>query len=91
MSCPSSRPDLLDCRLAGTQNIVDMGIGVLSHFQAMESKGTMTREEAQKQAFACLQDMRFEGDKACLGERLHPDDADATCSSRNWMGSRWGT
>jgi len=58
---PQFKRRLLDRRMAGTQNIVEMGIGVLSHFQAMEIKGTLTHEEAQKQAFSCLEDLRFEG------------------------------
>lgn len=58
---------------------VESGLGILKSFQQREAAGEMTREEAQKQAFAAVSAMTFKPDGYLYAYdydvtmRLHPD------------------
>jgi methyl-accepting chemotaxis protein len=58
---------------------VESGLGILKSFQQREASGELTRDEAQKQAFAAVAAMRFTPDGYLFAYdydvtmRLHPD------------------
>ena len=58
---PQFKARLLARRMAGTRSTVELGLGVLAHYQALEAKGELTRPQARKAALAVLQDLRYEG------------------------------
>ena len=58
---PQFKARLLARRMAGTRSTVELALGVMSHFQALEAKGELTQALAQKAAYAVIQDMRYEG------------------------------
>ncbi|MGI2035118.1 methyl-accepting chemotaxis protein [Rhizobium panacihumi] len=66
-------------RYAMLRTQVESGIGIMKSFQAREAKGEMSREEAQKQAFAAIASMTFQPDGYLyaydydITMRLHPD------------------
>jgi methyl-accepting chemotaxis protein len=52
---------LMDARMRKTQSLVESAWGVMAHFQELEAKGTLTREQAQLQAKETLRALRYEG------------------------------
>lgn len=51
--------DTWDARLEATRNHVDIAIGMLKHFHALERAGTLSPEEARNQAQAAIMQLRY--------------------------------
>lgn len=51
--------DTWDARLAATRNHVDIAIGTLNHFHALERAGTLSPEDARNQARAAIMQLRY--------------------------------
>src|SRR6478752_7475692 len=47
-------------RQAKTQHMVDVGYGILAHYQKLESEGKLTREQAQAAAIAEIKSLRYD-------------------------------
>src|SRR6201991_2585989 len=54
------RAQMISDRQAKTQQMVDVGYGILSHYQKLESDGKLTREQAQAGAMAELKSLRYD-------------------------------
>ncbi|MCZ4305317.1 methyl-accepting chemotaxis protein [Zoogloeaceae bacterium G21618-S1] len=57
------RSELLDAEQRRTEDVVSTAGYVLEHYQALETTGAMSRDEAQKQALDSLRRVRFEDGK----------------------------
>ena len=57
---PQYRENITKRRMAAAHDVVDLGIGVLKHYQAMEVKGLLSQDEAKKQALACIRGLRYD-------------------------------
>ena len=44
-----------------TQHVVQSAAGILKYFHGLESAGTLSREDAQKQAMEVVRDLRYDG------------------------------
>ena len=42
-----------------TQHVVETSVGILKHFHALETAGTLSREQAQKQAMTLVGSLRY--------------------------------
>lgn len=51
--------DTWDARLTATRNHVDIAIGMLAHFHSLERAGTLSSEEARRQAQAAIMQLRY--------------------------------
>ncbi|MCG8511585.1 MAG: cache domain-containing protein, partial [Rhodospirillales bacterium] len=54
------RVNLMEDRKIKTQHVVDTVVTLVSYYQSMEVSGEVTREEAQKAAFAAVEKMRYD-------------------------------
>nr|WP_204126539.1 methyl-accepting chemotaxis protein [Pseudomonas ogarae] len=45
-----------------TRQVVEVSMNILEHFHSMEKAGTLSREDAQKQAVAMVRKLRYDGD-----------------------------
>ncbi|GLR87971.1 methyl-accepting chemotaxis protein [Bradyrhizobium iriomotense] len=54
------RAQMVADRQAKTQQMVDVGYGILSHYQKLESEGKLTREQAQAAAQAEIKSLRYD-------------------------------
>ena len=59
----ASRTQLIEAEMRRVDDVVTTAGFVFEHFHALETAGTMSREEAQKQALETLRRVRFEGGK----------------------------
>ncbi len=57
------RTAIMDEKRLATRHIVEVAHGVVGHYEAAARTGTLTREEAQRQALAAVKAMRYEGDE----------------------------
>jgi methyl-accepting chemotaxis protein len=55
-----TRHDLMDDREIKTRHIVEVGTTLLQYFQDQEAQGRLTRDEAQAQALAAVDKLRYE-------------------------------
>ena len=62
---------LLDGRAIKTQHLVESGLGVLQYFHQRQLGGELTEQQAQQQAAAVLQGMRYDGNEYFW---IHSDD-----------------
>jgi len=44
-----------------TQHVVQTAVGILKHYQGLEASGTLSREQAQKQAIEVIRNLRYGG------------------------------
>ncbi len=51
--------DLYSAKVQKTQHVVQSAAGVLTYFQSLEAAGTLTREQAQKQAMETVRGLRY--------------------------------
>src|SRR5690606_31246526 len=51
--------DTWDARLAATRNHVDIALGMLKHFHALERAGTLSSDDARRQAQAAIMQLRY--------------------------------
>jgi methyl-accepting chemotaxis protein len=51
--------DLYTAKVQKTQHVVQSAAGVLTYFQGLEAAGTLTREQAQKQAMEAIRGLRY--------------------------------
>ncbi len=68
----SGRTELLEQKKVMTQLLVESAYSVLDHFHAMESKGTLTREQAQQRAKEVIRDLRYQGSEYFWINDTHP-------------------
>jgi methyl-accepting chemotaxis protein len=54
------RSQMVADRQAKTQQMVDVGYGILAHYQKLESEGKLPREQAQAAAIAELKSLRYD-------------------------------
>jgi methyl-accepting chemotaxis protein len=54
------RGQMMTDRQAKTQQMVDLGYGILTHFQKQEADGKLTREQAQAAALAEIKGLRYD-------------------------------
>jgi methyl-accepting chemotaxis protein len=54
------RAQMVADRQAKTRQMVDVGYGVLTHYQKLESEGKLTREQAQAAAMAQIKSLRYD-------------------------------
>ncbi|MDA9441399.1 chemotaxis protein [Bradyrhizobium sp. CCBAU 51745] len=54
------RSQMIADRQAKTQHMVDVGYGILAHYQKLESDGKLTREQAQAGAMAEIKSLRYD-------------------------------
>lgn len=54
--------DLYSAKVQKTQHVVQSAAGVLTYFHSLESAGTLTREQAQKQAMDAVRGLRYAKD-----------------------------
>jgi methyl-accepting chemotaxis protein len=54
------RSQMIADRQAKTQHMVDVGYGILTHYQKLESDGKLTREQAQAAAMAEIKSLRYD-------------------------------
>ncbi|MEK1939610.1 MAG: methyl-accepting chemotaxis protein, partial [Pseudomonas sp.] len=52
--------DLYSAKVQKTQHVVQSAAGVLTYFQSLEAAGTLTREQAQKQAMETVRGLRYD-------------------------------
>jgi methyl-accepting chemotaxis protein len=57
---PLFKQSLLEQRQAGCRNMVEAAIALMADCQAMEQKGELSREEAQRRAYRSVQALRFD-------------------------------
>ena len=73
--------DLYTGKEQKTRHVVETAAGVLQYYQAQESAGTLTREEAQKQAMQAVRALRYDkGDYFWINDLtprmvMHPTNA----------------
>ncbi|MDH1265931.1 methyl-accepting chemotaxis protein [Pseudomonas sp. GD03944] len=53
--------DLYAAKGEKTQHVVQSAVGILTYYQKLEAAGTLTREEAQKQAMDVIRGLRYAG------------------------------
>ncbi|SDQ01356.1 methyl-accepting chemotaxis protein [Ectopseudomonas guguanensis] len=53
--------DLYHSKAEKTEHVVQSAAGILKHFHALESAGSLSREEAQKQAMELVRGLRYDG------------------------------
>ena len=68
--------DLYHSKAEKTEHVVQSAAGILKHFHALESAGSLSREEAQKQAMELVREM-------CRRDRARPKRPSPICSMRN--------
>ncbi len=51
--------DLYSAKVQKTQHVVQSAAGVLTYFQSLEAAGTLTRDQAQKQAMETVRGLRY--------------------------------
>ncbi len=66
------RGELLADRQSKTQNLVEVGYSILMRYHALETSGTLSREEAQKQALAVLKGLRYNEKDYFWVNDMHP-------------------
>lgn len=54
------RSQMIADRQAKTQHMVDVGYGILAHYQKLESDGKLSREQAQAAAMAEIKSLRYD-------------------------------
>ncbi|MBR0880813.1 methyl-accepting chemotaxis protein [Bradyrhizobium japonicum] len=54
------RAQMVADRQAKTQHMVDVGYGILTHYQKLESEGKLPREQAQAAAIATIKSLRYD-------------------------------
>ncbi|MGY2938838.1 hypothetical protein ACVWZ6_008440 [Bradyrhizobium sp. GM6.1] len=54
------RAQMIADRQAKTQHLVDVGYGILAHYQKLESEGKLPREQAQAGAIAEIKSLRYD-------------------------------
>ncbi|MGY4533088.1 methyl-accepting chemotaxis protein [Pseudomonas sp. TE3786] len=54
--------DLYSAKVQKTQHVVQSAAGVLTYFHSLETAGTLTREQAQKQAMEAVRGLRYAKD-----------------------------
>lgn len=54
------RAQMVSDRQAKTQHMVDVGYGILAHYQKLESEGKLTHEQAQAAAIAQIKSLRYD-------------------------------
>ena len=54
------RTQMVTDRQAKTQHMVDVGYGIMAHYQKLESEGKLTREQAQAAAMAEIKSLRYD-------------------------------
>ena len=54
------RAQMVADRQAKTQQMIDVGYGILAHYQKLESDGKLTREQAQAAAIAEIKSLRYD-------------------------------
>ncbi len=54
------RAQMMADRQAKTQHMVDVGYGILAHYQKLESDGKLSREQAQAAAMAEIKSLRYD-------------------------------
>ncbi len=54
------RAQMIADRQAKTQHMVDVGYGILAHYQKLESEGKLPREQAQAGAIAEIKSLRYD-------------------------------
>jgi methyl-accepting chemotaxis protein len=54
------RTQMIADRQAKTQHMVDVGYGILAHYQKLESEGKLSREQAQAGAMAEIKSLRYD-------------------------------
>lgn len=55
------KTSMLEDRKQKTQNLVEVGVGTLAHFQKLAAEGKMSEEEAKNAAKETLRDLRYGG------------------------------
>lgn len=63
LSLMELRRQMLADRYAFTENVVELGYGVLEHHRDLAASGVMSVEEAQAAALAALRGLRYRGDE----------------------------
>lgn len=63
---------LYDARVEQTRNAVENTQGILEHLHRLERTGTLSREQAQRQALAIVRDLRYAGDEYFFVHDLRP-------------------
>ena len=53
--------DLYASKAEKTEHVVQSAAGILKHYQGLESAGSLSREEAQKQAMEVIRGLRYDG------------------------------
>ena len=59
---PVTEHKIMEGKMAGTRNVVEVAYGILVHYDDMARTGAITHEEARKGALECLRNLRY-GDK----------------------------
>jgi len=54
------RAQMVTDRQAKTQHMIDVGYGILAHYQKLESEGKLAREQAQAAAIAEIKSLRYD-------------------------------
>ena len=54
------RAQMMTDRQAKTQQMIDIGYGILNHYQKLEAAGTLKRDDAQKAAIQELKGLRYD-------------------------------
>src|SRR5947208_2560430 len=54
------RAQMMTDRQAKTQQMIDIGYGILTHYQKLEADGKLPRADAQKAAIAEIKDLRYD-------------------------------
>ncbi|WP_425914742.1 cache domain-containing protein [Pseudomonas sp. GWSMS-1] len=55
------RTDLYAAKAEKTQHVVQSAAGILQHYQSLEAAGSLSREDAQKQAMETIRGLRYAG------------------------------
>ena len=53
--------DLYASKSEKTEHVVQTAAGILKYYQGLEAAGTLSRDEAQKQAMALIRELRYDG------------------------------
>ena len=53
--------DLYAGKSEKTEHVVQTAVGILKYYQGLEAAGTLSRDEAQKQAMAVIRELRYDG------------------------------
>ncbi|MGY3426502.1 signal transduction histidine kinase [Bradyrhizobium sp. F1.13.4] len=76
------RAQMIADREAKTQHMVDVGYGILAHYQKLESEGKLPREQAQAGAIAEIKSLRYDKVEYFWLNDSDPQDGHASDQAR---------